>query len=67
MDIGGDGLGLGVLKGVEIGSVDLDGSISLLLFLDFVKSLWRKLFKGSWVDGLELRMFDSGLDGELYG
>jgi len=37
MDIGGDGLGLGVLEGVEIGSVDLDGSISLLLFLDFVK------------------------------
>jgi len=60
MDIGGDGLGLGVLEGVEIGSVDLDGSISLLLFLDFVKSLWRKLFKGSWVDGLELRMFDGG-------
>jgi len=57
MDIGGD----------EIGSVDLDGSIYLLLFLDFVKSLWRKLFKGSWVDGLELRMFDGGLDGDLYG
>jgi len=37
------------------------------LFLDFVKSLWRKIFKGSCVDGLELRMFDGGLDGELYG
>jgi len=68
MDIGGsDGLGLGVLEGDEIGSVDLDGSISLLLFLDFVKTLWRKIFKHSWFDGLELRMFDGGLDSELYG
>jgi len=40
-----------VLEGDEIGSVDLDGSISLLLFFDFVKSLWRKIFKHSWVDG----------------
>jgi len=55
MDIGGlDGLGLGVLEGDEIGLVDLDGSIYLLLFLDFVKTLWRKNFKHSWVDGLEL-------------
>jgi len=41
MDIGGDGLGLRVLEGDEIGLMDLDGSISFLLFFDFVKSLWR--------------------------
>ena len=52
MDIGGpNGLGLGVLEGDEIGSVDLDGSISFLLFLDFVKSIWRKFLKHSWVYG----------------
>jgi len=67
MDIGGsDGLGLGVLEGDEMRLVDLDGSISLILFLDFVKILWRNFFKHSWVDGLELRMFDGGLDSELY-
>jgi len=44
--------------------VDLDGSISLLLFLYFVKSLSRKFFKHSWVDGLELRIFYVGLEGE---
>jgi len=45
MDIGGpDRLGLGVLEGDEIGSMDLDGSISLLLFLDLVKDSLEKKF-----------------------